>query len=335
MNTTQQAGISLALGQDAPSIIQLIPYGEQKSAQGSFTCNEESIRNILEKDKTHKNDYVIDYEHQSLGKDKAPAAGWITELIDKKQDGLWGKVSWTKQGKEHVKAKEYRYVSPVFLVNKKSKLITEFINLALTNSPQIDGMVPLINKQKNTILQEEHMNQIAQALGLNGSATLEEILATIKELIAQKSKEAEEEKKEGTNDNENAEASVNKKVRAALNLDSTSTLAEITSEIFALKKSGLEYQKKAEELEVLKKELAKQTAEGAVTTAMKSGKLSPAQKEWAMRYATEDPEGFKMFVAKASPILPFHEIEAYQPDEKKERLQDEIFEALGIKQKRA
>ncbi|MFQ7874047.1 phage protease [Enterocloster sp.] len=45
----------------------------------------------------------------------------------------------------------------------------------------------------------------------------------------------------------------------------------------------------------LEKQAASQKAEELVGLAMKDGKLSPAQKEWAVAYALSDLKGFAKF----------------------------------------
>ena len=64
-----------------------------------------------------------------------------------------------------------------------------------------------------------------------------------------------------------------------------------------------------EELKALKAQNAKRDADEAVTLALKAGKITPAQKEWATSYALSDPKGFGSFVEKAPQIVPMGEIE--------------------------
>ena len=45
-------------------------------------------------------------------------------------------------------------------------------------------------------------------------------------------------------------------------------------------------------------------AEAAVDAAIKAGKVSPAQREWALGYAAADPDGFAAFAKAAPAILP-------------------------------
>lgn len=59
----------------------------------------------------------------------------------------------------------------------------------------------------------------------------------------------------------------------------------------------------AEELAKLQAEVAAQKAEALVSAAMRSGKLAPALKDWAMDYARRDPDGFAAWTEKAPVIL--------------------------------
>ncbi|TDQ40970.1 phage protease [Tepidicella xavieri] len=58
----------------------------------------------------------------------------------------------------------------------------------------------------------------------------------------------------------------------------------------------------ADELARLQAEVARQKAEAAVSEAMRAGKLAPALKDWAMGYASHDPEGFAAWAA-AAPVI--------------------------------
>ncbi|GIX31376.1 MAG: Mu phage protease GpI [Porticoccaceae bacterium] len=60
----------------------------------------------------------------------------------------------------------------------------------------------------------------------------------------------------------------------------------------------------ADALAKLQAQIAQEKAEAAVTAAMRAGKLAPAMKDWALSYATKDPEGFAHWCEKAPAILP-------------------------------
>ena len=63
------------------------------------------------------------------------------------------------------------------------------------------------------------------------------------------------------------------------------------------------------ELKALKQQNAQRDADEAVTLALKAGKITPAQKDWARSYALADPKGFGAFVEKAPQVVPMGEID--------------------------
>lgn len=128
---------------------QLFPYGESE-LEGKPTTkvvvDEKSISHIVSEFKRRGNDIVVDYEHQSIKEGKAPAAGWISKLIDKGKDGLWAAVTWTERAKSFLKNKEYRYYSPVFHVRKADNRVIGLLSVALTNTPRLNNLNPIYAK---------------------------------------------------------------------------------------------------------------------------------------------------------------------------------------------
>jgi phage I-like protein len=64
-----------------------------------------------------------------------------------------------------------------------------------------------------------------------------------------------------------------------------------------------EFERALTELNSLKAERAHERASHAVEDAIRSGKLVPAQREWATAYCSADANGFKAFIAKQPSIL--------------------------------
>jgi len=95
---------------------------------------------------------LIDFDHFSLDdKLKSEAAGWISELQNR-DDGLWAKIRWSDVGEECVKGGRYRFLSPVWsqrdcedLGNGRLRPV-RLLNAAVTNDPNLTGMVPLSNR---------------------------------------------------------------------------------------------------------------------------------------------------------------------------------------------
>ena len=86
----------------------------------------------------------MDYEHQTLKGVEAPAAGWVKEL--KLEGGqIMAVVQWTPRGAQYLENKEYRYLSPVVTVRRSDGKATGLHSLALTNTPAIEHMTPIVN----------------------------------------------------------------------------------------------------------------------------------------------------------------------------------------------
>ena len=91
-----------------------------------------------------------------------------------------------------------------------------------------------------------------------------------------------------------------KEVFDALGLEETVQRSEVVATIHALKqKPDL-----TREVAALKARLAERERDELVAAALKDGKITPAQKEWAEKYAVQDPEGFRFFIAKAPQVVP-------------------------------
>lgn len=279
-----------------PAEIQVIPYGIgiETPKYPPFTCDEESEALVMEAFAARKNDMVIDYEHQTLMGVQAPAAGWIRtkNLVNKGKEGIWAIVEWTERARQYIANKEYRYVSPVFKARISDNKVVRLLNVALTNDPNIDGMVPLINKNAafqfetiNSHKEDITMKELLKLLGLAETATEADAITAVNKL------------------KEPVRIVANKGVLTALGLSESATEAEITGTIMAMKQSHGQVATLAQEVAQLKTKTAEKDATELVALAMKEGKIAPAQKDWADKYAKDDPEGFRVFVAKAPVVV--------------------------------
>lgn len=303
-----------------PEEIQVIPYGiDVQTPKGPFTLDEEAAASVMANFERQENQMVIDYEHQTLYGVQAPAAGWITRLINKSKDGIWAAVEWTDRAKQYLANREYRYVSPVFLKRTPNNKVFCLINVALTNQPSIDGMVPLVNKSGFEYLTEKETGtmwkELLKLLGLAESATENDAIAAVNKLKIMINKPVLAAL--GLADSATEQEAIamvnkikfpvtlvaNKAVMTALGLAETATEAEVTGTIMAMKQSHDRVGTLAQELANLRASLGAKDASDLVAQAMKDGKITPAQKEWAETYAKNDLEGFKVFVAKAPVVV--------------------------------
>ena len=165
----------------APEVISVLPFGHVVSQKGEFDVDEESLAAMKEQIAQRGVDLVVDYEHQTLTGERAPAAGWVKELFA--EDGhIKARVEWTIPAKQYLENKEYRYLSPVITVRKSDNKATGLHSLALTNTPAIAGMTPIVNSstfQGGETNMNELIKKIAAALGLGEDADEEQILTAL------------------------------------------------------------------------------------------------------------------------------------------------------------
>ena len=309
------SGIDLS---GVPEVIRVLPKGHVSSTKGDFEVDDRDIAGIIRQFKARRLDLVIDYEHQTLSDVQAPAAGWIKDLYPG-EDALMARVEWTKKGREDIANKEYRYLSPVVLVKKADQHAAVFHSAALTNTPAITGMFAIINSDALSIEEEEEprmeLSALIELLGLEEGTAEEDVLKRIKELTQQAAEEGQggQEGKEGPA-KEGTQLVANKTVLDLLGLPEDARTEDVTARIMAFKAGDSVLQRRVAELE---KQAASQKAEELVGLAMKDGKLSPAQKEWAVAYALSDPKGFAKFVEKAPVVVPMGKT-AFAADERKQ-----------------
>ncbi len=272
--------------------IKILPLGLVKSQKGEFVVDNESLKLMKNHFKSRGLDIVVDYEHQTLNGGQAPAGGWIKDFYIK-ENCIVAKVEWTEKAKEYIKNKEYRYLSPVIQVRKNDKKAVVLHSVALTNTPAIDNMYTIANSLNLDDEGDELMdllNQLISLLGLNEGATESEVLEKLKALM----------------NTSNDEVVANKAVLQLLDLKESATQEEVTNSIMALKKpvnTNVEL-----ELKELKEKMATKEANELVEMALKDGKITPAQKDWATQYALTSQKGFEEYVKNAPQVVPLGEL---------------------------
>lgn len=125
-----------------PVWVHILPVGrfQCRDGRGPFVMNDPQavINNTVAYHGT--TDIPVDYDHQLLwtrnNGQPAPAAGWIKELAAK-PDGIWGRAEWTQVAAARIVAKEYRYLSPVFLYDAVGTVM-KIECVALVNNPALE-----------------------------------------------------------------------------------------------------------------------------------------------------------------------------------------------------
>lgn len=332
MNKGLKLIVSSAEIEGAPEVVKILPLGKVKSQKGDFLVDEESYRAIKNTFLKRGLDIVVDYEHQTLENVQAPAGGWIKQMFI--QDGaIAAKVEWTPKAQEYLKNKEYRYLSPVVLVRKSDSKAVVLHSVALTNTPAIDGMYPIVNsidiefEGGNETM--DLLKQLAVLLGLSEDATEEQVLQAIKKTTEEADK-IKKENQDNTKTQEGTEVVANKVICGLLGLDEKSKTEDMAAAIMALKNPANFVS--VTEFNALKDKLNKKDTDEVVIKALKAGKISAAQKEWAIEYALKDPDGFGKFIEKAPKIVPVGEFdfEETKKDLKSDEATLKVCKMLGV-----
>lgn len=272
-------------------------------------------------------DVAIDYDHQAdyaeFNGQPAPAAGWIKEL-EARPDGIWGRVEWTPKAAEHIKNKEYRYISPSFY-RTKAGVVTCIYGAALTNRPAL-SMKALANAQPTQTTEnemDETLKALLSAMNLPEDTSADKAMALVKELASAKEK---------------ATSALGLKKEATVS-DMEKALTETLSAKAPQQPDPSKYvpmaafDEMSKELASVQKSLKEDKAASAVAAAKKAGKLSPAMEQWGKELASSDPEAFAAYVASA-PSLSGESTASGEPSgDKPSSLTDaekETCRALGI-----
>ncbi len=296
---------SLPEAATAPAEFQVFPYGlVEIEGEEPFVVDEPAMAEAVRRFRERGPDMVVDYEHQTEMDTEAPAAGWITDLIDRGREGLWAVVEWTQRAARYLANREYRYYSPVFLISPESRRLVELLRVALTNAPRLNTIRPIVTKDEDAdvtgapphLTQEstdmELLTGIAAKLGLDGTATEARVLEALDARLAG-----------------GPDGTIPAEMLDALGLPGSAGKSEAIATIHALKqKPDL-----AQEVAALKEKLALRDRDELIAAALESGKITPAQREWAEDYALRDPEGFRLFIAKAPQVVPVDNLHPRAP----------------------
>lgn len=285
------ASLGLREGEPLPEWYTIFPEGEgEVEGLGRYLVTKAAWDMVKAGIDRRGIDLVFDYEHQTLGGAKAPAAGWCTDWRWSDGIGIEAKIQWTDEAAAYLAKGEYRYYSPVFYVRQSDRLLTAVHSVALTNAPRTNHLKPLLAKLSADQKEEamDLLKMLIGALKMPENSTAEEVLAAVK-AIGQGPKEV-----------------VAKAVIDALGI-AQSDVSTVVASIHALKQEGKNSVSRAE-FDALQKTLQERDATEVVTAALKAGKITPDQKDWATKYAETDPTGFATFVAKAPVVMPLEDL---------------------------
>lgn len=171
--------------------IHLAPIGKwpQWDDEGNKIIQDVSVQTIENMMAAFDNPVLVDCDHTSEEGGSTRAMAWITQLAHEEGVGLRGKMEFTEDGAKLVSNGEYRYVSPVWIIDNDG-CPTRLVSVALTNRPNLP--VRAIGNSQKTVVnnnaKKENNNMLTKLidiLGLAPEATEEEIVAAVTSLKEQ------------------------------------------------------------------------------------------------------------------------------------------------------
>jgi phage I-like protein len=192
------AALRLDANGDPLPLVQLLPAGHFRARDGrpatdcpnltDWVCEGDAGQMVVSRFNQDAMPLLIDYEHQTLSAEDngkpAPASGWGSNM-QLSADGLTVEVEWTDAAKQMIKAKEYRWISPVFTYDETTGQVLKILHAALTNYPALTGLRPVTARHSNPE-QETDMPlkpETLTLLGVAASASADDIhtaIATLK-----------------------------------------------------------------------------------------------------------------------------------------------------------
>ena len=337
---TVAAAADIALESDgrAPEWVRLIPAGrfELRDKRGPFELADAEQVIARSREAVAAGEPPIDYDHQTdfAARDgvggRAPAAGWVTRM-EAREDGIWGKVAWTPDGRKAVEAREYRFLSPVFEADEDGRVV-RVLRAALTNDPAITDMTAIASKEKEMDL----LKQLRAALGLAEDASQETVLACVKARqtgamqlatlakdlgLIEEADPAKLEKPESVVEAAKADRQTVQAAAKVLQLGDDAGAEQVGQKVGELVKASQakgdgnngvpdpsqyvprsEFDQVKQRLETIETASVEQGAQEKVDAAVKAGKITPAGRDWALQYAKQDPQGFDKFV-ETQPVI--------------------------------
>jgi len=302
--------------------IQLTPSGRFRAkdgrphevAQGWYIDNSVA-QDVLNAIRGRNDRYVIDYDHQTLytreNGQPAPAAGWYRgeDVVWREGVGLVAtKVEWTPKAAAAIEAKEYRYISPVIVYNRKTGHIADILMAAVVNYAAIDGMAEIerlaaahfeISKQEDKTV-NELLIAILSALAILPATATETDLDKVKQVDVLKA----------IQDMQASQASLSA-LRKSLALSDDGDVAQAIAVLKANqggKPDPAQYVP-IDTVKALQTQLAALSAkvtggevDALVNGAIEDGKLLEAQRAWAVELGSKDLAALKGYLDTAPSI---------------------------------
>lgn len=215
----------------------------------------------------------VDFDHALEAKAErrhAPAAGWV-EDFEAREDGIWGLIAWTSEGREKIEGRMYRFISPVF-EHTEDRRIVSIVRAGLTN-------VPALSMQAICAATDDTENEAGQSMEIDDTKienVPEDQLRAVLKMILDGLGVSSSETVKGALDRIMGDAPPANRSSASSDTATLTGFANLLLE-------GSERSRAAEN-------------QRRVSTAMQSGKLPPALETWGIALCSSNPAAFDHFV---------------------------------------
>lgn len=303
------SALALPVADGAPAKrFRIVPFGTfgGRDGRGPWHLRDKAhAEQVINATKAFLNgvDMVVNYDHQSeyaavpgVG-GVARAAGWINpDTLEVGSDGIYASAEWTAPAEAALQAREYRYYSPHFRARPGTGELTRIINVGLTNSPNIE-VSALASQQGGAPAEGSPMKKIAMllsasaltALGLKADSEDEAAINAIDKLI----------------EDRDGDAAILASVRTRFKLADDAGEEVVLNAITAAATPGEPDPSKYVPIDALKDvqtklgALQEDKVLACVDAAIEDGKLTPAQKDWALKLGKQDLGELNSFLATA------------------------------------
>lgn len=303
MKLTGSHHIALASSQDGklPEWIQLLPQGvatPQDDVRAPWLVSDPQAIALASRAKLPM---FIDVDHAFDLNSKGtpnPAFGWIEDVVGEgpaKEPGVWGRVAWTGLGQRALASREYRYISPVFFHDKETREVSVILRATLTNDPALP-LKALASRQAEPAPENPmSLVAIAGALALAATATEAEIVSAIGALSSEKKALASRLTSIGKAAGIEGEIGDDQAVALCAKVQAAPVKPGYVSQA--------DFDKLQLELASVQRTMSGDRASDLVEKAIAGGRLTPAQREWAVGYASREPAEFAKFIGGQPKIL--------------------------------
>ncbi len=284
-------------GEDGRLYIQVTPDGEFRASDGrpedvpAWRMSAANAQLIISRHAARQTPVVIDYEHQTLYKEKngqpAPAAAWFQSYEYQPGKGLFAWVKLTARAASMIAAEELLFFSPVFAYDKAGNVIDVQLG-AFTNTPGIDGMDALAAltaaagaiyiqpTQEEAAMEKTLLAALCALLGLADNASAEDVTTAITQLKTDKDSEVAK------------VAALTAQVGAAPDPSKfvpIGTFNDLQAQVAALTKTQTD-----------------QAVDALVALGEEDCKVTAASRDWFRGFAAKDIEGARAWL-KDAPVI--------------------------------